>query len=347
MSSMARRTSTTPPRKKLAAILHQAVAPDAPLDEQDVLQEAVGVAGALARLGFEVAPVPLTLDLGRAARILKKLKPCFVFNLTESVNGSGQLIHLAPSLLEQLGLPYTGATLESMFLTSQKVLAKRLMDQSGLPTPGWGTAEEALAGSAPLVFPCIVKNVWEHASIGVQAEGVVNDPTRLREVILERWAGGERHLYVENYIDGREFNLALLGGAPGPEVLSPSEILFVDYPAEKLRIVDYNAKWVEDSFEYNNTPRTFDFPPADEALLGNLKKLALDCWHAFGLRGYARVDFRVDKEGRPWIMEANANPCINPEASGYVATAERSGLDYAGLVRRIILDTDPGLIELG
>jgi D-alanine-D-alanine ligase len=341
---MPRRTLSVKPK---AAVLHGAVPPDAPLDEQDVLQEAEGVVAALENLGFTTTTVPLDLNLGKAGKALRKLAPRFVFNLVESVNGNGQLIHFSPALLEYLGLPYTGAGLEAMFLTSNKILAKRQMALLDLPTPSWCTGEEALNGTPPLDFPCIVKNGWEHASIGVHEAGVAADPAALREIIRERLARGEKHLYCESYIDGREFNLACVGGAPGPEVLDPSEILFEDYPEGKLKIVDYKAKWDEESFEYGHTPRTFDFVESDGSLLGELKRITLACWRGFGLRGYARVDFRVDAAGRPLIMEVNANPCINPDASGFVSTAERAGLDYTALVARIIKDTDPRLLDIG
>ncbi len=145
---------------------------------------------------------------------------------------------------------------------------------------------------------------------------------------------------LPSFIDGREFNLAVIGGREGLEILPPSEILFVDYPDGKPKIVDYRAKWLEESFEYQHTPRTFDFRPEDGPAVERMRELAAECWRTFGLRGYARVDFRLDGAGQPWIMEVNANPCINPD-SGFVATADRAGLDYTSLVRRIILDTLP------
>ena len=102
--------------------------------------------------------------------------------------------------------------------------------------------------------------------------------------------------------------------------------------------VGYRAKWDEGSFEYGSTPRSFDFPPDDAALLATLKRLSLACWEIFGLRGYARVDFRVDAEGKPWVLEINTNPCLSPDA-GFMAAAGRAGLSRNDVVRRIIADT--------
>ena len=100
--------------------------------------------------------------------------------------------------------------------------------------------------------------------------------------------------FAEVYIEGREFNLALLAGPDGPEVLPPAEIVFEGYGPDRLRIVGYRAKWDEASYEYHHTPRRFDFPAADAPLLDRLRRTARDCWRLFGLRGWARVDFRVD-----------------------------------------------------
>jgi len=140
---------------------------------------------------------------------------------------------------------------------------------------------------------------------------------------------------AEAYIAGRELNLSLLDGADGPELLPPAEIRFDAYPPGKVRVVGYRSKWEEGTFEFANTPRTFEFPAQDAPLLAHLKELALQCWKLFGLRGYARVDFRVDGEGRPWILEVNANPCLSPDAGFYAATLQ-AGLTFPDVLCRIL-----------
>ena len=136
---------------------------------------------------------------------------------------------------------------------------------------------------------------------------------------------------------GREFNLSVLASESGPQVLPPAEIDFAAYPADKPRIVGYQAKWDEASFEYHHTPRRFDFPPSDSGLVAELGRLAIGCWHQFGLRGYARVDFRVDRQGRPWILEVNSNPCLSLDA-GFAAAVERAEMTYDEAIRRIVQD---------
>jgi D-alanine-D-alanine ligase len=102
-------------------------------------------------------------------------------------------------------------------------------------------------------------------------------------------------------------------------------------------LLDYRAKWVEDSFEYNNTVRTMDFSDEDEEIIADLQEIAKRCWKLFDLRGYARVDFRVDKSGNPWVLEINANPCLSLEA-GFVAAVEKAALKYHEAIELIIND---------
>jgi D-alanine-D-alanine ligase len=311
------------------------VAADAPPDEQDVEHEVGVVATALADLGFRTRSVPLGLDLGRARHLLLRLRPALVFNLVEAVAGRGSYIHLGPALLEDLDLPCTGAPLAAQFLSSNKLVAKRLMSLAGLPTPVWST-EGAPAGRWD--GPWIVKSVWEHASIGMDDSAVLACAEAVPGALRERRArlGGE--WLAEGFVDGRELNLALLAGAGGVQVLPAAEIRFDAFPPGKPRIVGYAAKWDASAFEYHHTPRHFLRGADDAALCARLGELALGCWHLFGLRGHARVDFRVDARGSPWVLEVNANPCLAPDA-GFAAALAQGGLTLTEAVRRIVADT--------
>src|SRR5215468_9015802 len=329
-------------RSSRVAVVYGAVAADAAPDEQDVLVEVDTVQQALTGLGFAPVAVPLTLDLEAARQRLLHLRPAFVFNLVESVEGLGRLIHLAPALYESLGLSYTGAGSEAMYLTSNKPLAKRLLAAAGIATPEWLELSAPVLSAPAFPGPYIVKSVWEHASIGIDDSSVVEEARRLAAVARRRQRrfGGE--WFAERFIEGREFNLSLLGGPDGVELLPPAEMLFVDYPAGKRRIVDYAAKWHAGSFEFCNTVRRFAFDAADQPLLDELEDIAKACWRLFGLRGYARVDCRVDAAGKPWVLEININPCLSPDA-GFAAAAARRGLDAAATLRRIIAELPAGV----
>jgi D-alanine-D-alanine ligase len=320
-------------------VLHGKVAEGAGKDELDVLVQRDAVSAALADLGYDPVALPFSLDVGGVIRGLGALRPAFVFNLVEAVEGRGRLIHLAPSLLDHLELPYTGSRTEAIFLTSNKILGKRILRAAGIPTPPWFTFHDPQRQPPVHSGPYIVKSVWEHASIGLDEESLVwaTNPGELRRILEERRERLAGQCFAEAYIDGREFNLALLADRDGPEVLPPAEIRFEDYPTGKPRLVSYRAKWDEDSFEYRHTRRSFEFPGEDRRLLEGLAQTALECWRAFELRGYARVDFRVDHEGRAWVLEVNANPCLSPDA-GFAAATERAATAYSRVIARIVAD---------
>ncbi|MFP4315054.1 MAG: D-alanine--D-alanine ligase [Desulfovibrionales bacterium] len=328
------------------AVVHNEVGGSAAADEADVLVQAECVVGALGVLGHDSRKIACTLDLATVRDRIVEYGPDVVFNLVESLDGSGRLIHLLPFLLQAMNIPFTGAPAEAVMITSHKVLSKQIMVASGLPTPKWighvpmviGNAsplsEEVVAGST-----WIIKSVWEHASLGLDSASILQPESRTElEALLSARApllGGE--CFAEGFVHGREFNLALLAGPEGVQVLPPAEIEFRDFGPHRPRIVDYRAKWDENSFEYRNTPRTFDFPPGDTLLLHRLTQLAQSCWQVFGLKGYARVDFRVDDGGRPFILEINANPCLSPDA-GYHAALLSAGTDFPAAVDRILQD---------
>ena len=324
------------------AILHGKIAKKASPDEQDVLEEVALVSEGLLLLGHEPIAVPVSLNLEKTARMMKRLEPALVFNLVESLAGTGRLIHMAPALLDALGIPYTGARTEAMFLTSNKLLAKRALAGAGLPTPDWFSEEESHEITAHK-GAWIVKSLWEHASVGLDEDSVFFDADQDR-IVKEMAARRERlggACFAERFIDGREFNISLLAGrgkpVAEPEVLPPAEIRFDAYPPGKVRVVGYRAKWVQDSPEYAETARHFDFPRSDARLLFSIRELSLRCWRLFSLRGYARVDFRVDSSGRPWILEVNANPCLSPDA-GFLAAAARAKMGSTDVLNRIIND---------
>lgn len=317
-------------------LVHQFVPADAPTDERDVLDQVVAIRATLIERGHAVSVLPCTTDLGNVQRKLEVLKPDCVFNLVETLDGSGRLIHLAPALWETKGLRFTGSSADALYLTTHKGLAKERMFAANLSTPPW--IVRTATDSSPIIYGAddgtsadwIVKSIWEHASVGLNDSSILRNVSS--EAVAERLSAG---FFAERFIDGREFNLALLDGPNGPEVLPPAEIVFVDFPADKPKIVGYQAKWDEASFEYAHTVRRFADPAVDGRLIDKLKRLAMRCWEAFDLTGYARVDFRVDAHGKPWILEVNTNPCLSPD-SGFAAALQKAGIPYADAMERIV-----------
>jgi D-alanine-D-alanine ligase len=211
-----------------------------------------------------------------------------------------------------------------------------MLQAAGIATPPWITSGGNAIGQTD-TDTYMIKPCWEDASVGLDDEAVLQ--TANREILLSALQKRKKNLgmdcFAEAYIDGREFNVALLSIDGEVQILPAAEILFQNFPPGKLKFLDYRAKWVENSFEYDNTVRSFDISPHDTALIGSLRNIALAIWHLFGLRGYARVDFRVDQQGNPFVLEINANPCLSPDA-GFAAALEQASIRYADAIDNII-----------
>ncbi|HJR70225.1 MAG TPA: D-alanine--D-alanine ligase [Gammaproteobacteria bacterium] len=318
-------------------LLHDAHAAEGRIDSSDTLLEAQAVAAGLAELGYATTTLPVGLDVGALQRALDDLEPHAVVNLVESLEGRGQLVHVVPALLEALGVPFTGCSAHALGVTSHKLFAKELMRRAGVPTPdgfeGPAVAGPPVAGAPVDDGPWIVKSVFEHASLGLDDSSVVATGA-VGDLIEARRAEFGGRWFAERFVPGRELNVALIAAPDGPRVLPVAEIRFEGFPPAKPAIVGYAAKWYPQSFEYRNTVRRFGVEPELAARLG---AIARDCWQLFGLAGYARVDFRVDAAGTPWVLEVNANPCLSPDA-GFAAALAQAGIAYVDAIASLVAD---------
>jgi len=321
---------------KKVVILHSDVAPDAAEDELDCLQQAEAIAKALRKLNYESILLPFELNLNKIIKKLQSPKPLAVFNIVETLASNGSLIFFAPAILDTLRIPYTGCGTQAVFQTSNKPLAKKIMYYAGIATPDW-IEHDGFCSQKDNAKTYLIKSSWEHASIGLDEDSLINYTSKAK-ILKEMNCRKEKlggSCYAEAYIEGREFNVALISGKKGVKVLPIAEMLFQDYAPDKLKIVDYKAKWDADSFEYNNTIRKFDFYEKDANLMSALREIALRCWNLFSLRGYARVDFRVDNNGKPWVLEINSNPCLSPDA-GFAAVLQQAKIKYHDAIGLII-----------
>ncbi len=259
-----------------------------------------------------------------------------VVNLVESPPGRPRFQIEAAAALERLGIPFTGSPAAVIEATTDKEGTRRSLASRGLAVAPGGILDPddpVVLDSVPP--PWILKPALEDASLGLDDRAVTSDRgeavARARE--LRRSFSGQPVL-AEHLLPGREFNVSLLAGDNGAEVLPPAEMTFVDFPPHEPRIVGFKAKWDEASFEYAHTVRRF-LPPSEADLYRELEELAVNAWQAASLAGYARVDVRLDEHGTPCILEVNANPCISADA-GFAAAAAAANLEPADVVRRIL-----------
>ncbi|MCX6257412.1 MAG: ATP-grasp domain-containing protein [Bacteroidia bacterium] len=318
-----------------AIILYNEMSENPKEDELDVLDQVKLVSEALVYYGYQVEELFFSLAVNDVLTQITRRKPDIIFNLVESVDGNNELLSLSPMILQHAGTKFTGSPADALFMTTNKILTKKLLENAGLECPSWFDVSGAASLDPSKKY--IFKPISEDGSIGLDEESVFagNDFAFIEK--LQKW--DKPGYFIEEYIEGREFNLSILAGNDGPEVFPTAEILFTGYPDDKPKVVGYRAKWIEDSFEYLNTRRTFEFSRSDSEMLENMKTIALKCWKVFGLKGYARVDFRCSADNVPYILEVNANPCI-ARGSGFVAAAYQAGLKYHEIIKRIIEDAN-------
>ncbi len=291
-----------------------------------ILEAVEAVEHVFADDGHEVVRIPVNPD-ARWIERMRKAKFDLAFNLCEGVDGVASLEPAVVSVLELLGVPYSGSSSATTALCLRKDLVNSLLDRFGLPVPRWSVTRPG--GALPAVgFPAICKPAAEDASLGVEQRSVVRTGRALAERIdamHERW----NDVIVQRYIDGREVNVGIIGD----RVLPIAEVDFGAMPRGMWRIVSYRSKWVTGSDEdLGAAPQC----PADlpSELTAEIVTVALAAWRAVGGTGYGRVDMRIDRAGRPWILEVNANPDLSPGA-GLSRMAETLGLDYGALIRLI------------
>ena len=214
--------------------------------------------------------------------------------------------------------------------TRTKLKTKKILIQNSIATPSYLTLEN-ISRAYVSGKKFILKSNSEHASKGLNTKLYENKKEIKRELKTRRV------FFAEEYIEGKpgyeEFNISVLGG----NVLPIAAIDFVNWTSTKPRIVDYTAKWNSDSVESRSTVRKFDFDCLHHNLLNNLKIIYKKCWKVFGLKGYARIDFRVDKNDKPYVLEVNTNPCISLDA-GFIAATQRAGFTREQVLQKIIWD---------
>jgi D-alanine-D-alanine ligase len=294
-----------------------------------VLEAVEAVHDALLKLGYGVVKVPLSPPLPRAQERLAVLKADLVFNLFEGFAGHPETEADIAEILSALRIPFTGCPAAALKLALDKARTKALLKSAGISTPDFQLLRPETLSGFRLSYPCIVKPRREDASHGLSAQNVVYDFASLEKQVtaVSRYYGGQA--LVEHFIEGREFNVTVLGATDLPV----SEINY-SLPEGTPRLLTFDAKWQPDSDYFKGT--TVVCPAQiEESEREEIAKSAVTVSGLLGCRGYARVDMRLDGVGQLNVIEANPNPDISP-GSGAVRQAEAAGMTYPQFISRIV-----------
>ena len=281
---------------------------------------------ALKSAGYWVTLLPLGENLFEFFERIKREEIDVVINLCEGYLNQSRFEPSIAAVYEMLDLPFTGNDSLALAICQDKFKTKAILRALGLPTPH-GQLVSSPEEKINLPFPLIVKPACEDASVGINLNSVVDNEEALRLRIEEIVKKYQQPALVEEFIDGREFNVALLGiEGQGVQALPVSEIDFSSLPENIPRICCYEAKWFEDHELYQATPPVC---PAriNERLRRKLQSLAVAAFKAMGCRDYARVDLRLSSRGEAYILEVNPNPDISLNA-GYARALRAASLPY-------------------
>jgi len=301
------------------------------ISERAVKDEADGVFRALKAKNHQPFYFPID-DIHKQIPQLINEKPEVIFNLCEGYRGNASYEMFIAGVWELLGIPYTGNTPLTLGIAQNKVLTKRLLDSKRIPTPVYQVYRQ-VPDSTYLTYPLIAKPSREDASLGITQDSVILNLTQLKNRVQQLLEKYRQPILVEKLIEGREFNVSILGNNPS-RVLAISEINFDTVEKNYHKITSYEAKWLEDHPMYKNTPPVC---PArvNAELKRKLEEAALITYKLLGGRDYGRVDFRVDKSEHIYVLEYNPNPDISPDA-GYSNALRAAGMLYENFIEFLI-----------
>ena len=302
------------------------------LSEREFLKQINMIKKSLSKKYMSVETLPVNSDIKLAMKKILHYSPDLIFNFVESVEGNSNLESYVAGLFDLMEIPYTGNGPISLGNCLIKSRTKQILQSHGVRTPKHMIAHVNRfpeKNNFMLKFPVILKLAREDASIGISELSVVNNLDALKERLEYLFTNFNQEVLIEEYIDGRELNVAILGD----QILPISEIRFDGLPEEFPKIVTYEAKWSPESVYYKNTvPRCP--APLDDSLRQKIEKMALEAYDAMECRDYARVDIRLNQRNVPYVIEVNPNPDISPD-TGFVRSAAAAGIGYDELLFKI------------
>jgi len=303
------------------------VQPDAPTTEYHVIE-------ALRGLGHEVSVLGAVSDIGTITNTLTKKRPDLVFNLTEAFEGDRQMDKNIAALLEMVGVPFTGAGAAGLMLCRDKRLCKELLSLHKIHVPRFFSLPRGrrIPSAKTIRYPLVVKPALEDSSEGISNASLVSNVTELQErarFMHERW---EQPAIAEEYIDGRELYVSILGNKR-LTVLPPRECSFDFDGNAGPQLATYRVKWNEQYRKKWNIK--FGLAELDQAISKNIGHVCKKVYRVLQLRDYGRIDLRLTRDNKVFILEANPNPDL-AYGEEVAEAAEYSGLAYEELIDRIV-----------
>ncbi len=323
---------------RVLALMHEYLVPPDDTSGIDVVQAPwkmeFDVVSHLESMGHQVRKVGVGDQLGVIRQAILDFAPQIVFNLMESFNEVGVFDQHVVSFLELMKTPYTGCNPRGLTLSRDKALTGTLLAYHRIPTPEFVVVRmgRVLRIRKKLPFPLIVKSLTQEASIGISQASVVEDEAALAERVRFIHQSVGTDAIVERYIDGRELYVGVLGNFQ-LRVLPVWEMTFAQMPGRAHRIASERVKWNDAYREKHGITTGPADLPADVAR--RIQHLCKRVYRTLELSGSARLDLRLDAEGRVHVLEANPNPQL-AYGEDFAEAAEHAGLSYAALLQRIL-----------
>lgn len=259
---------------------------------------------------------------------LREERPDIVLNMCSI----GEYEPHVAAILDLMGIPYTGSNYFSLSVTNNKALSKQIMLYHGIRVPKFYIIDGDHSMNFDLMeYPVILKSPLEHDSLHISFDSVIYDVGQMRRL----WTRIKNGMaYAEQYIDGREITAGFIGNEQGRKILPIEEIIYGEYYRDKPKILTYEAKWDEDSLEYEQSAPCI---PAriSRDLEERINEAVLKISKIFDIRDYGRVDFRVDGGGELYVTDVNANPDISRKG-GLFKMASCAGMGYPDFIKGII-----------